>query len=365
MLEQAKEMVARAGFNPYRVPYNNRDFLDLASNNYLGLAEDARVKRAAIEAAERYGASLCGTPVASGFSEYAQTVAARLAGFVGLPQALLFPSCYQANNGVFSALCGKDDLILIDKQAHSSLIEGARAARCKLSPFLHNNMEHLEKLLRRAGDSRRVYVVTESVFSTEGSIAPLAEIAALCERYGAVPVVDDSHGIGVLGQNGRGVLEHFGLRSFRGLYTASLGKALANMGGMVAGDEQTMEYLSYLCPHLVYSTALTPPVLGGIMGALDVIESDFTQRSARMWRYKKMLAEVVGMGGEAPINSVACGRAEDAVRLSGELYRRGILSTPFIEPSVPKNACVVRLIAGAGLAEERVAWAAEQLRAII
>lgn len=367
MLKESKEMVETVGFNPYRVPYDNRRYIDLASNNYLGLAEHPRVKGAAVEAIEQYGVSFCGTPVASGHSEFADDLARRLAGFVGMEAALLFPSCYQANNGVFAVLCGKEDLIVIDKGAHSSLVEGARMAGCKISPFLHNDLQHLEKVLRRSAGKGNIFVVTESVFSTEGSIAPLPDIVMLCRRYGAVPVVDDSHGIGVLGEGGHGILEHFRLTDFPGIYTASLGKALGNMGGMVAGNSEIMERLEYLCPNLVYSTALTPPVLGGLSGALEVIDLEYREISKKMWFYKDIISHAIGGGmtSETPINTIFCGDAKTAITVSGRLYERGVLSTPFIEPSVPKNNCVVRLIAGAGLEEERVYWAAKQIQAII
>lgn len=366
MLEHTKALAQEIGFNPYRVPFDRKQFLDLASNNYLGLAQHPCVQKSAIDAAQKYGVSLCGTPVASGYSDFSNQVSQRLAAFAGLRHALLFPSCYQANNGLFAALCKTDDSIIIDKYAHSSLIEGARAAGCKIRPFLHNNKDHLEKVLRRASGNGNCFVVTESVFSTEGSIAPLPDILALCRKYDAVPVIDDSHGIGVIGKSGRGILEHFGIADFDGIYTASLGKSLANMGGMVAGDEKTMEYLSYLCPHLVYSTALTPPVLGGVMGALDVIGQEFAVLSARMWRYKQIIAEAIGESfGDAPINTIFCGSAAKAIETSKRLYEKGILSTPFIEPSVPQNACIVRLIAGAGLSEENVLWAAKQICVIL
>ena len=366
MLNEAKEMIGQIGFNPYRVAYDSQNYIDLASNNYLGLAGHPAVKQAAAAAAQEYGVSFCGTPVASGCSELSRSAAGQLAAFTGLDAAVLFPSCYQANNGLFSALCRKEDLIVIDQYAHSSLVEGVRAAGCKINPFLHNDMAHLEKVLRRARGFHKIYVVTESVFSTEGSVAPLDQITALCEVYGAVPVVDDSHGIGVLGANGHGVLEHFGLSRYRGLYTASLGKALGNMGGMAGGDEETMEYLGYLCPHLIYSTALTPPVLGGIIGALTVIAREFPELGSKMWHYKQLISEAVGPDhpSPAPINTIFCGEARAAVALSRKLYERGILSTPFIEPSVPRHRCVVRLIAGAGLKEEKVIWAARQIRDI-
>ena len=368
MLTRGREIVARAGFNPYRVDFDDTRFIDLASNNYLGLAGRAEVKEAAIAAIREYGASLCGTPVASGHSAHARQTAERLAVFCKLEAALFFPSCYQANNGIFAVLAGQDDVIVIDRAAHASLVAGVRASGAKISPFVHNSVEHLARVLERARGCRKIFVVTESVFSTEGSIAPLQEMLALCQAHDAIPVVDDSHGIGVLGTGGRGVLEHFHITDFPGIYTASLGKALAGMGGMVAGNAEVMERLEYLCPGLVYSTALTPPALGTLNGALDVIGREFSELGQRLWHYRGIVADALGakrQAGEAPINAVACGDAETAVRLTAALYRNGILATPFIEPSVPKNACVVRLIAGAGLSEEAVERAATCIRACI
>ncbi|MDR1888561.1 MAG: pyridoxal phosphate-dependent aminotransferase family protein [Zoogloeaceae bacterium] len=368
MLKRGQEIVTRVGFNPYRADFDDQHFIDLASNNYLGLARHERVKEAAIRAIHEHGVSLCGTPVASGHSALARETARRLAAFCGLEAALLFPSGYQANNSVFALLGGPEDLMLIDRAAHASLIAGVRFTGAKLWPFAHNSLEHLETLLKRAKGYRKIFIVTESVFSTEGSLAPLPDILALARQFNALPVIDDSHGLGVLGATGCGVLAHFGVTDFPGIYTASLGKALAGMGGMVAGSAAAMEELEYLCPGLIYSTALTPPMLGAINGALDVIARDFPERSARLWRYKAIIAAALAgrqSGGEAPINAVACGDAERAIRLCATLYQHGILSTPFIEPSVPQNACVVRLIAGAGLEEDAVHKAAACLRSVL
>jgi 7-keto-8-aminopelargonate synthetase-like enzyme len=365
VLTRGREIVARAGFNPYRVDFDAARYIDLASNNYLGLAGRAEVREAAIAAIREHGVSLCGTPVASGHSAYARQTAKRLAAFCGLEAACFFPSCYQANNGIFSVLAGEDDVIVIDRAAHASLIAGVRASRAKISPFLHNSPEHLAQVLERAQKHRNIFVVTESVFSTEGAIAPLPEILALCRARNAIPVIDDSHGIGVLGANGRGALEHFAITDFPGIYTASLGKALAGMGGVVAGNAEIMERLEYLCPGLVYSTALTPPALGTLNGALDVIEREFPALGERLMHYRDIVAAALGdkrTNSEAPIHAIPCGDAETAVRLTAALYRNGILATPFIEPSVPKDACVVRLIAGAGLAEDAVRRAADCIR---
>ena len=349
-------LVEKVGFNPYYNAKEKRDFIDLASNNYLGLAQNCRSIEASIAATREYGTSLCGTPIATGYIDLFRKVEQQLSSFVGLEETILFPSCYQANNGIFALLVDEESLIVIDRYAHSSLMQGVMAAKAKISPFLHNDIDHLEKILSRNVEYQKIFVVTESVFSTEGSIVPLDEIIYLCRKFDAIPVVDDSHGIGVLGKHGKGVLEYFGVDDFPGIYTASLGKAIAGSGGMVSGKKHIIEFLRHYCPQLIYSTAITPGILGGIVGALDVIERDFDILKGKMWHYKDRISEVLPneSKGQTPIHSVLTGSAEATLMLSKKLYEHKILSTPFIEPSVPKNSGVVRLIAGAGLTEEQV-----------
>jgi 7-keto-8-aminopelargonate synthetase-like enzyme len=370
-----KSVAERLNFNPYYPRFlsglgdpiivNGEKFIDLASNNYLGIAGSDKVKKAMIEGVTRYGASMCGTPIATGSVDAFSRVEARLAKFVGLEASTLFPSCYQANVGIFSAIAKREDVILFDHYAHASLIHGIRSAGCRVLPFLHNDVPHLEKLLHDVSGHGQAFVVTESVFSTEGSVAPFEEIVGVCQDHDAVPVVDDSHGIGVLGRNGRGILEEKGIEGYQGIYTASLGKALANFGGMVAGRGSFIEYLRYACPGLIYSTALPPSILLGIEKALDIVETDFPVLGARMWRYRNMISSRLRELGfhvvesQAPITSVACGGLDDTIGFAKELYARKILSTPFVPPSVPRDGGRVRLIAGAGLQESSVQRALE------
>ncbi len=369
-LKVDKSIAHNTGFNPYYsrlqsgltdpIVIEDKEFINLASNNYLGLAADERVKTGAIEAIERYGVSLCGTPVATGYLELYCKLEEKLSEFLGLESTVILPSCYQANNGLFCAIAGKEDIILVDHYAHSSLIQGIKAVGCKVRPFLHNNIEHLEQILARCTQYRQIFVVTESVFSTEGSIAPLIEITALAAKYNAIPVVDDSHGIGVIGKTGRGILEESGIKNFDGIYTASLGKALANTGGVIGGKKGIIEYLKYYCAHLVYSTALPPPVLGGIYKVLEIIEEEFGEINYRILKYKDAISNALIESGfeltnsKAPIISIITGEAENTVLLAKKFFDCKVLTTPFIEPSVPVNEGRVRLIAGANLKEESV-----------
>jgi len=375
-----QSLLGQTGFNPYyrgiqselsdSVIVEGERFINLASNNYLGLAADERVKASAIKALDKYGTSLCGTPIATGYIDLFGAVEERLAKFIGLEASIILPSCYQANNGLFSVIAGKEDLILIDHYAHSSLVQGAKAAGCKIRPFLHNNMDHLSSILEKSFQHRQIFIVTESVFSTDGSIAPLKEILQLGDKYHAVPVVDDSHGIGTIGKKGRGILEEAGIVDYPGIYSASLGKALANSGGMISGKKDLIDYLRYYCPHLVYSTAIAPSVLGGIAKVLDIIEEEYDEIKGRMWRYKNLLSQgLLDQGfkladGKAPITSICTGSSIETINLAKRFYQEKVLTTPFIAPSVPANEGKVRLIAGGNLKEETIYQVLEIIKKI-
>ena len=364
------ELKRKTGFNPYYVNVQSglndsliidgEGFINLAANNYLGIANDKRIKEATINAINKYGLSLCATPIALGGTDLYKSLSQKLSDFVKLESSIIYPSCYQANNGLFPAIADKNDVIIIDQFSHSSLIEGARTVGCKIRPFVHNNIDSLEKNLKNSLNYKQIFVVSESVFSTEGSIAPFAEIVELCEKYGAIPVIDDSHGIGVIGKNGKGILEHAGITDYQGIYTASLGKSIANLGGMISGKKTLIEYLKYYSPHLIYSTSIPPSILAGIEKAICIIEEEFEALGNKMWKYRNKLRDaLIKLGynvrpSSAPITSIVTGTSVETLLFAKELYNKNILATPFIYPSVPENQGVIRLIAGANLEEKTI-----------
>lgn len=363
-------VVEKIGFNPYYpeiqsalddpIVINGKPYIDLASNNYLGLANDPRLCKTAKAAIDKYGISMCGTPIASGYSDLFRKVEMLLSDFVGLEKTLIYPSCYQANNGLFSAIMKNDDVALVDRCAHSSLLEGIKATGCKIRPFLHNNMDHLEMQLKKVNPASQSFVITESVFSTEGSIAPFRDINELCLKYSAIPVIDDSHGIGVLGESGRGILEYANIPEYRGFLTASMGKALGNMGGIISGPAEYIDYLKYFSSHLVYSTAILPSVLAGIEKVIEIIGHEFRTLSRKMWKFRDMITCACSESGWSltesitPITSLKGGDSGNTLRIAKMMYEKGILTTPFIYPSVGKNGGRIRLIAGANLKEESI-----------
>lgn len=365
-------------FNPYYLSIssaqndplvvNGREMINLATNNYLGLSNDPRIKEAYIDAIKKYGVSMCATPVAGGYTELFAETRMRLASFIGVDNVVLYPSCYQANNGIFQAVARKDDLILFDRCCHSSLIQGIRIVGCKALPFSHNDTECLENMIVKYSGFSKIFVVTESVFSTEGTISPFKKIYELCRKYNAVAVVDDSHGVGVIGRQGRGVLSHFSIEDFDGIYTASLGKAFANNCGVVGGSNELINYLSYMSSHLVYSTALPPAVIAGIRKTIDIVLEEYDFRSQKIYCYTELFKKTLSENGfkvsdsKAPITSIIAGSPDDTVILAGKLYLNSVLSTPFIYPSVRRNDGRIRLIAGANIKESSVGRVLELFR---
>jgi 7-keto-8-aminopelargonate synthetase-like enzyme len=358
------------GYNPYylsinseqsdMITVNGRKMINLATNNYLGLSNDERIKSAYIEAIKKYGISMCATPIAGGYTELFDTTQKKLSGFIGVENVLVYPSCYQANNGIFQAVARKEDLILFDRFSHSSLIQGIKSVGCKMLTFSHNDVECLEYLLNKSKEYAKVFVVTESVFSTEGAIAPFREIYDLCKKYNAIPVVDDSHGIGVIGKNGRGILSFSGIENYEGIYTSSLGKALVNNCGVVGGCKELISYLSFFSSHLIYSTAVSPAVLAGINRTLEIVEEEYDSLAKTIYTYSQEIKSSLIENGfkvsdsKAPINSIIAGTSDKTVDLAKKLFLKDVLSTPFIFPSVPKNDGRIRLIAGANLKESTI-----------
>jgi len=374
------DLLERASHNPYyhkvqaelsdEIIIDGEHFVDLASNNYLGIANRLELKKACKEAIDQYGASLCATPVCSGYSELHHRVEQKIAEFTGTEHALIYPSCYQANLGLFAAIAKPEDVVLVDRCAHSSLLEGIKSTGCKISPFKHNDMDYLEMLLRQSARFRTIFVVTESVFSTEGTIASFGDIADLCLKYDAIPIVDDSHGIGVLGAHGRGILEHSGISDYQGIYTASLGKALANIGGVVCGKPSLMQWMQYYSSNLVYSTAILPSALAGVEKVLDIIRNEFPELSKRMWNAKKRIETALFEAnfeltrGAAPITSIKSGNSLQTLQLSKAFWDKRIMTTAFVYPSVPQNEGRIRLIAGANMREETLQRTEEAIRSI-
>ncbi|MHB8168005.1 MAG: 8-amino-7-oxononanoate synthase, partial [Sulfuricella sp.] len=324
-----------------RIVVDGRECLSFCSNDYLGLASHPALIVAAQSAAARYGVGAGASHLVSGHSALHHELEIALAAFTGLPAALLFSTGYMANLGIVTALAGRDDEIFADKLNHASLNDAALLSRAKFTRYPHLDLVVLESRLA-ASKAKRKLVVTDAVFSMDGDLAPVPELLALCERHDALLVLDDAHGFGVLGDKGRGVLEHFGIASERIVYMATLGKAAGVFGAFVAGPVELADYLVQRARSYIYTTA-TPPLLSAALAAsLRLIEGE-------AWRRERLRELIAGlrqglklrrwrlMDSTTPIQPVIIGANQETLTVSEALRERGIWVPAIRPPTVPKG----------------------------
>ncbi len=332
---------------------DGRAMLAFCSNDYLGLAADARVVEALRDGALRYGAGSGASHLISGHSAAHAALENRLADFLSphVPsvRALYFSTGYMANLAVLSALAGKDAEIFSEELNHASLIDGARLARATLRVYPHKDLAQLETLLRQSTAADRL-VVTDSVFSMDGDIAPLHELLALCDRHGAWLVVDDAHGFGVLGENGRGVLEQLALSSQQLVYVGTLGKAAGVAGAFVAAHATVVEWLVQRARPYIYTTAAPPAVAHALLASLDIISGDEgRQRRARLQQLISRLRERLALKrwtllpSETPIQPVVIGDNAQTMAAGAALLARGFWVGAIRPPTVPQGTSRLRI----------------------
>jgi 8-amino-7-oxononanoate synthase len=357
--ELAAELAARDGEglrrrrrlleSPQRahVRVDGRDYLAFCSNDYLGLASDPRIVAAAKEGAERYGVGAGASHLILGHAAAHHELESALAAFTGLPQALLFSTGYMANMGVVSALVGRGDAVFADRLNHASLNDAALLSRAAFRRFPHNDLAALERLLLSTPARRRL-VIVDAVFSMDGDIAPVPDLLELCVRHDAYLLIDDAHGFGVLGAQGRGTMAHFGIRSDRLIYMATLGKAAGVSGAFVAGSEALAESLVQQARTYIYTTA-TPPLLAhALLTSLKIIEQE-------QWRRERLheLAQRLKQGlqgapwrllpSDTPIQPLLVGGNAEALALSARLAGEGLLVSAIRPPTVPQGTARLRI----------------------
>lgn len=313
--------------------------INLASYNYLGLSCRPEVLAAAQEALMTYGLGAAGSPHLSGLLAVHEALAAELAAFKGVEAALLFPSGYSANVGTLAALVGPDDWVIADMNAHASIFDGCQLAQARLSLFRHNDMASLKKRLQ--GASGRKLVVVEGVYSMDGDIAPLDEVAALCRQFGARLMVDEAHSAFVYGAHGRGLAEHFGVDEAVDVHFGTLSKSLGGMGGYVAGSRTLIDYLRAYARSQVFSCALSPPVAGGLRRALQIAR-DEPELRARLWANvatmrEALLAEGVDIGDSTSQVIPIFVRDDTGIfGVSRALEQAGLYLNPILYPAVKR-----------------------------
>ena len=342
-----------------QVRIGSSTLVSFCSNDYLGLAADPRVIQALQQAAESYGVGSGSAHLVSGHHHAHHALEEALAEFTGRPRALLFSTGYMANLGVLGALLGRGDTLLQDRLNHASLVDGGLLSRANVKRYAHADTAALERRLA-APVAGRVLVATDGVFSMDGDLAPLPAMAALCRQHGAWLMVDDAHGLGVLGTGGRGTLEHFGLTVDQvPVLVGTLGKSFGTAGAFVAGSEELIETLIQQARSYIYTTAMPPAVAAATLASLQIA-------GAEQWR-RERLAELVTrfreragalgltlIASESPIQPIIAGSTEQALRWSEALEEQGLLVTAIRPPTVPEGAARLRVTFSASHSDDQL-----------
>lgn len=351
----AKEVMA-AGFYPYfrvveseqnpEVTVQGRKMIMLGSNNYLGLTSHPKVKEAAIAAVKKYGSGCAGSRFLNGTLDIHVQLEEKLAKFFRKENALTFSTGYQTNLGIISSLAGKDDVVVIDKLDHASIIDACRLSYAEVKKFKHNDMHSLEFVLSECGNKGKL-VVVDGVYSMEGDIAPLPEIVKVCKKYGARLMVDDAHGVGVLGRTGRGTAEHFGVEKDVDVIMGTYSKSMASIGGFVAASEDVIHYIKHTSRPLIFSASPPPASVASVIAALDVIDQE-PDRRERLWHNtNKMMKACKQMGydtgtSETPIIPLLMGEMERAFMMWKILSEEGVFVNPVVPPATQQGRSLIR-----------------------
>ena len=341
------------------ITIEGRRFICMASNNYLGMANHPTVKRAAIGAIEQWGVGAGAARLISGTMTPHDQLERDLARFKQVEAALTFGTGYTTNLGLIPALIDRNGLILADRYCHASLIEACRLAKATLRVFHHNDVEHLQTLLKKREKDRPTLVVTEGVFSMDGDLAPLPDLLTLCRQHEAALVIDDAHGTGVMGKNGRGTIEHFGLNPQDVIQMGTLSKAIGTGGGYIAGTADLKEYLLNTAKAFIYTTAQPPAIAAAASAAIRIIQHE-PDRLERLRKNRDTLhASLTGLGfqlteTQSPILPIIVKSSETALKMSQALYEAGIYVPAIRPPTVPKNSSRLRLTVSSEHTEEQL-----------
>jgi len=352
---------------------DGREVISLSSNDYLGLANHPRLREAALRAIGEFGVGSGAVRTIAGTMTLHEQLESELAAFKGTEAVLTFQSGFAANTGVIPTITGEADLIVSDALNHASIIDGMRLSKAPRKVFPHRDVEALREILREAseqgrpdgaGPYRLILVVTDGVFSMDGDIAPLPGIVEAAEAYGAAVFVDDAHASGVLGRNGRGSVDHFGLHGRVAIQVGTLSKAVGVLGGYVAGSQDLRDLLIQRARPFLFSTSHPPAVAAACREAIRVMEEE-TWRIERLWastgRFKAELARLGFDTGrsETPITPIIVGDSEAAIRFSGRLFDEGVFATSVVFPTVPLDHARLRTIVTAALTDEHLDRALE------
>jgi 8-amino-7-oxononanoate synthase len=329
------------------VTIDGREVVMLGSNNYLGLTNHPEVKAAATAALEKYGSGCAGSRLLNGTLDLHVELEERLADFMRVEAALSFSTGYQVNLGVLSCMVGRHDLAFLDSLDHACITDGARLSFGKILKYRHNDLDDLEGKLKRSPDDRGKLICVDGVFSMEGDIADLLRLAELKNQYGARLMVDDAHGIGVLGDTGRGTCEHFGVENEVDLIMGTFSKSLAAIGGFIAGDADVIHYIKHHARSQIFSAAPPPGSVAAAITALEIVDREPELRTQLWENTFYMKQELANMGyeignSETPILPILVGSELTAFTMAIRLQEEGVFVNPVIPPAVPEGRAMIR-----------------------
>ena len=375
----APQQAQRAGVYPYfrmiqseqdtEVIINGKKVLMFGSNSYLGLTNHPRIIDAAKRATDKYGTGCAGSRFLNGTLDIHIQLEEELARFVNKEAALCFSTGFQANLGVLSCIAQRGDFILLDALDHASIIEGSRLSFAKVLKYAHNDMDSLKKRLRLCPHNKMKFIVVDGIFSMEGDIANLPEIVQLAEKYHATLMVDDAHGIGVLGKNGCGTANHFGLDDKVDVIMGTFSKSLASLGGFLAADADTINFLKHNSRSLIFSASMTPASTATVLAALEIMQEE-PERIDKLWeltRYSINAFKQLGFNtgkAETPIIPLRIGDINNTLILTKMLLEQGIFVNPVLAPAVPKDDTLIRFSLIATHTREQVDFAIETIHGL-
>ena len=335
--------------------YDGKRVINLASNNYLGLCDHPKLREAAIQAVKDHGVGSGAVRTIAGTMRIHMELEEKIARFKNVEACVVFQSGFTANAGTVGSILGKEDFILSDELNHASIIDGARLSRAKIKVFRHKDVDHCEELLQEiASDPGKKLIITDGVFSMDGDIGPVDKLAALAEKYGAIMMVDDAHASGVLGRNGRGSVDHFGVHGRVDVQVGTLSKAIGALGGYVCGSRDLIDYLYHRARPFLFSTSHPPSVAATCIAAFDILENE-PERIERLWSNTKYFQkELAGAGfdiggvttpaSETPITPILIGDGRTTMDFSRALFDAGLMATGIAFPTVPEGKARVRTI---------------------
>lgn len=349
-------MAQAAGLYPFFLPLEDtegtevvidgRRILMIGSNNYLGLTTDPRVRQASIDAVHRYGTSCTGSRFLNGTLRLHKELEARLADFVAKESALVFSTGYQVNLGVISGLVERDDVVVCDKDDHASIVDGCMLALGEMRRFAHNDLDHLERVLKGIDSKSGRMVVVDGVYSMGGDLAPLPEMIPILKKYGARLMVDDAHSLGVMG-GGRGTAAHFGVTDDVDLIMGTFSKSFASLGGFIAGAEDVIHYIQHHARSLIFSASMPASNVAAVLAALDIMETE-PERIQRLWQVtERMRAGLKALGFDmgpsvTPIIPIIVGDRERTLIAWKMCYEAGLYTNPVFAPAVPPDRGLLR-----------------------